>query len=176
MLRTPSGRRKGKRQVTRINLVPILDAVFIFIFFLLMSASFLNLLEISSDVPIISSTPPKNNQKPLALTVIISKPSISVATGVPSKVRRTFGRNAEGKYDLESLRTYLMSLKRRYKSEKTAVLEPKLDLEYGELVEIMDAVRILRPTDEDIFYKDKDGVDRKAEELFSNIVFGNILS
>lgn len=176
MLRAPSGRRKRGKNVARLNLVPILDAVFIFIFFLLMSASFLNLVEISSDVPIISTTPPKSKKVPLALTVIIKKEGISIATGVPSRVRRSFGRNAEGDYDLEALRTYLIGLKRRNIEESTAIFEPQIDLEYEKLVEIMDAVRLLRSTDDDIFYKDKDGVDRKVESLFNKITFGNILS
>lgn len=177
MLRAPSGRRKSRSNTARLNLVPILDAVFIFIFFLLMSASFLNLFEISSDVPIISSTPPpKNQQKPLALTLIITNQEIQIATGVPSVVRRRFGRDQEGKYDLEALRTYLIDLKKQFVKESTAIFEPRINVDYSTLVEIMDAVRLLRPTDEDIFYKDKDGVDRKAEALFDNIVFGNILS
>lgn len=176
MLRAPSGRRKSRSNTAKLNLVPILDAVFIFIFFLLMSASFLNLFEISSDVPIISSTPPKSKKVPLALTIIIRNQGIQVATGVPSKIRKSFGRSQDGKYDLESLRTYLFDLKKRNIRESTAIFEPKIDLLYEDLVEIMDAVRLLRPTDEDIFYKDKDGVDRKAEALFDNIVFGNILS
>ena len=176
MLRAPSGRRKSRSNTSRLNLVPILDAVFIFIFFLLMSASFLNLFEISSDVPIISSTPPKTNDKPLALTVIIQNQRIDIATGVPSRVRASFERDEEGKYDLEALRQYLLNLKKDNVRENTAIFEPRINLDYSTLVEIMDAVRLLRPTDEDIFYKDKDGVDRKAESLFDNIVFGNILS
>ena len=184
MLRAPSGRRKSRGNQTKLNLVPILDAVFIFIFFLLLSASFLNLFEITSDVPIISSKPPKTKEKPLALTIIITKTRISVATGVPSKVRRSFGLNPEkadgdeqSRYELKSLRTYLIDLKKIYARENTAIFEPQINLEYEELVKIMDAVRILKPTeDPDIYYKDKDGLDRKAEALFDNIVFGNILS
>ena len=57
MLRAPS-RRKRKEPVKRLNLIPILDAVFIFIFFLLMSANFIKIYEVQSDVPIVSTTPP----------------------------------------------------------------------------------------------------------------------
>ena len=35
------------------NLIPIMDAVFIFIFFLLMSAQFIDLFEIGSSVPMV---------------------------------------------------------------------------------------------------------------------------
>ena len=36
---------------TKPNLIPIMDAVFIFIFFLLMSAQFIDIYEINSDAP-----------------------------------------------------------------------------------------------------------------------------
>ena len=48
-----------RREDNKLNLKPILDAVFIFIFFLLMSAQFLDLHEIGSDVPIVQSLPSK---------------------------------------------------------------------------------------------------------------------
>ena len=176
MLRTPSGRRSQRFGGEKINLIPILDSVFIFIFFLLMSASFLNLFEISSDVPILSSSPPlKNKRPPLALTITVDGRAISVATGVPSKIRQTFGKSGD-QYDLVGLKQYLISLKKGHKSENTALLEPKIDLKYEILIQIMDTIRTLEATDEDIFYTDKNGVSRKIESLFDNIIFSNILS
>ena len=44
MLRAPS-RRQRKEPEKRLNLIPILDSVFIFIFFLLMSANFIKIFE-----------------------------------------------------------------------------------------------------------------------------------
>ena len=175
MLRTPSGRRKQRHNAQKINLIPILDAIFIFIFFLLMSASFFKVFEISSDVPMISNAPlPKG--KPLALTVIIDKTVLSVSTGVPSKVRRTFKKRPDGQYDLMAFKQYLISLKKRYKRENTAILEPRFNINYETLVQIMDTIRIMGPIEEDIFYIDQHGVSRKVDTLFSKIVFANILS
>ncbi|MCY4644139.1 MAG: biopolymer transporter ExbD [Bacteriovoracales bacterium] len=177
MLRSPSGRRTRNQHGEKLNLIPILDSVFIFIFFLLMSASFLNLFEISSDAPIISSAPPPKNKKPpLALTITIQKNKILVSTGIPSQVRRSFDKMGDGQYDLLTLKEYLISLKKRNTREETAILEPKIDLDYETLVKIMDTIRTLRDTDEDIFYKDENGIDRKADSLFAKIIFGNILS
>jgi biopolymer transport protein ExbD len=45
MLKIPTS-RKRKKPEEKLNLVPIMDSVFIFIFFLLMSASFLKIYEI----------------------------------------------------------------------------------------------------------------------------------
>jgi biopolymer transport protein ExbD len=176
VLRAPST-RKRKKEVQKLNLIPILDAVFIFIFFLLMSANFIKIYEIPSDIPIISdSEPPKSKKKPLALTLSIYNKKLVLRSGVPSRTIKSFGKVANGEYDLESLHSYLVNLKKNNKSEKTIVLEPIFDITYDEVVKIMDSVRTLRKIDDSIFIREKDGNDRRLKDLFSNIVFGNIQS
>lgn len=175
MYRAPS-RRKSKKEFAKPNLIPILDAVFIFIFFLLMSANFLKIYEIPSDVPIISDAEPPPNQKPLALTLRVTASNIEVLTGIPSRLYRRVGKAADGFYDLEQLHSTLINLKKNYKKEESAILEPVVDLSYEDIVKIMDATRELRNTDEAIFAKDKDGIDVRLKALFPKIVFGNIQS
>ena len=59
----------------------------------------------------------------------------------------------------------------------TYILEPKVDLDYEKLIGIMDAVRLLRTTDQSYYYKDKKtGADVKVQALFNDIVFGSIKS
>jgi biopolymer transport protein ExbD len=175
MYRAPSGRRQ-KKVAERINLIPILDAVFIFIFFLLMSANFIKVFEINSDVPIVSDQPPPKDEKiPLALTIIVKESSIEVATGVPSQVVKKINKEGE-EYNLEELHSFLIDLKKKHMSEETVVLEPEFDLEYNQIIKIMDSIRILRPTDEALFKDDKNGISTKLETLFNNIIFGNIMS
>lgn len=174
MYRAPS-RRTKRVEVKKLNLIPILDAVFIFIFFLLMSASFIKIYEIPSLVPILNpGTPPKNETPPLALTLRIGADNIVVMTGVPSRPRHTVGKTADGVYDFENLRNFLIDLKSKNLDERTAILEPLVDITYEELVDVMDAVRILRRTDPTLFKKDEAGLDVRVTELFDNIVFGNI--
>lgn len=171
----PSG-RKSQRTDQKINLIPILDAVFIFIFFLLMSTQFVKIFEISSDIPLVSNEPPpKNQKKPLALTVTIEKNSIAVSTGIPATVRKRIDKLGEN-YDLASLHDYLIQLKRNNLDEETVILEPVADLTYENIVQIMDAIRVMKNTDEPLFKADKDGTDVKVKKLFSNIIFGNIMS
>jgi biopolymer transport protein ExbD len=155
-------------------LIPILDAVFIFIFFLLMSANFIKIFEIQSAVPIISTGGPKSKKKPLALTLDILDRQINVSTGVPGKVVKVIKKNAENEYNYEELRQFMVKLKKRNVKERDAVLIPVADLDYQTIVKVMDAVRTYKNTDEDISYRDKDGVDVKVKALFDKIVFGNI--
>ena len=172
----PTSRHRKKKE-QGLNLVPILDAVFILIFFLLMSAQFVKIFEIGSDVPILSdSEPPKNKKKPLALTLEIKKNSIDILTGVPSKRVKRIKKTTEGFYDLVTLHDYLVNLKKRHISEDSIILEPIVDLTYEEIIKIMDEVRILKKTDDPLFKKDKDGLDVQLKTLFHKIVFGNLMS
>ncbi len=174
--KTPTS-RKGKRKQERLNLIPILDAVFIFIFFLLMSTQFIKIFEIGSDVPIISNTPPpKTKKKPLALTVSIKSNRLDIYSGVPSRKINSIRKSDDGNYDLEKLHSYLIEIKKKNISENTVILEPIVDVSYEEIIEIMDAVRMFRNTDESLYQKDKDGIDVKVKSLFSKIVFGNLMS
>ena len=141
-----------------------------------MSANFLKIYEIPSDVPIISDSEPPKDKKPLALTLRINATNIEILTGVPARIYTRVGKTADGFYDLEKLHNSLINLKKNYKKEETAILEPIVDLPYEDIIKIMDATRELRNTDEAIFAKDKEGVDIRLKALFPKIVFGNIQS
>lgn len=176
MIRIPSSKKRAKTE-ERLNLVPIMDAVFIFIFFLLMSASFLKIYEISSDVPIISDAePPKDKKNPLALTLRAEANQLVLSSGLPSRTIKRFSRQADGEFNYEELHSFLVDLKKRHLDEDTIIFEPVGDLTYEEIVKIMDAVRMLHRTDDDIFRKNKEGLDEKVKELFSKIIFSNLMS
>lgn len=173
--RTPTSRRSKKKKES-LNLIPILDAVFILVFFLLMSAQFVKIYEIGSDVPIVSNQePPKNKKKPLALTLTISKRGFTLKTGVPARTLKTIAKNKEGNYNLLALHDTLVELKKRHVNEESIVFEPVVDLSYEEIVNIMDTVRSLEKTDDSIFKKDKEGLDVQVKNLFNKIMFGNIM-
>jgi biopolymer transport protein ExbD len=176
MLKVPSS-RKRKKPDEKLNLVPIMDSIFIFIFFLLMSATFLKIYEVGSDVPIISDQePPKDQKDPLALSLKIETNLITLSRGAPSRVIQTFNRQPDGAFNLDELHAVLIGLKKQYLDENTIILEPEGDLTYEEIVRIMDTVRRLNKTDEAIYKPNKEGVDEKLKELFSKIIFSNLMS
>jgi len=176
MLKVPSS-RKRKKPDEKLNLIPIMDSIFIFIFFLLMSATFLKIYEVGSDVPIVSDQePPKDQKDPLALTLKIETNQMTLSRGVPSRPIPTFNRQGDGTYNLDELHNALIGLKKQYLDENTIILEPEGDLTYDEIVRIMDSVRRLNKTDEAIYKPNKEGVDEKLKELFSKIIFSNLMS
>jgi biopolymer transport protein ExbD len=176
MIKLPSS-RKRKKPMEKLNLVPIMDAIFIFIFFLLMSATFLKIYEIGSDVPIISDAePPKDKKDPLALTLTVDTNEMVLSKGIPSKIVRKFARQGDGQFNYEELHQFLISIKKQNLDEDSIILEPVGDLTYDEIVKIMDSVRKMNKTDEAIFKTNKDGIDEKLKELFSKIIFSNLMS
>lgn len=173
-MHAPSKRRR-KRLDEKLNLTSIMDAIFIFIFFLLMSTNFIKVFEIASPVPLVSDAPLQENEKhPLALTLKIEEDSFSLMTGVPSTLMKKFPKLATGEYDLIELHNSLVKIKEANVTENTIIFSPEVDLDFNELVKVMDSVRILSKTDNAIFVKDKDGLEQKTENLFNNIIFSNI--
>lgn len=175
-MKLPSSRRK-RRPEQKINLVPIMDAVFIFIFFLLMSAQFLQVMEIGSPVPIISNeTPPQEDKNPLVLQLLIQEAELVLTKGMNKQIVGRYGRRVDGSYELDELHQKLIELKKTKIEEETIIFQPEWDLAYEDIVKIMDSVRVLKKTDEALFRKDKDGLDIKVQSLFSKIIFGNLMS
>lgn len=176
MLRVPTSRKRSKGD-EKLNLVPILDSVFIFIFFLLMSASFLKIYEIGSPIPLVSDQePPKSKKVPLALTMTADTNVITLKRGVPSRVIQQFKRQPSGDFNYEEIHTVLINIKKQHMDEDSMMFEPDGDLTYEELVKIMDAVRVLHKTDEALYKTNKDGIDEKIKNLFDKIIFSNTMS
>lgn len=176
MYRRPS-RKSRKHEAEKPNLIPILDSVFIFIFFLLMSANFVKIFEIGSDVPIISdATPPKNKKDPLNLTLKIHPNSISLHTGANEKRVFRVRKTAKGDYDFFALREKLLEIKEKNVDEDTIIMMPLANVTYEVLVKVMDTVRDLRADDRDIWKKSAEGGDIKVRTLFNNIIFGDLQS
>ena len=141
-----------------------------------MSANFIEFFEIQSNVPIVSNNTPPPKKRPLALMVQVLPSSIKVFRGINPKLIKTIGKLPDGNYDLETLHDFLVGMKKRYKREKSIMIEPLTDVTYQVLVDIMDSVRQFRTTDEAIFIKDKNNMDVKEEDLFPDIIFTNIQS
>lgn len=138
----------------KLNLVPILDSVFIFIFFLLMSAQFVDVYEIGSSVPMMKEAKNEKQEKdPLNLTLEVSKTQIVVKTGLHSPRSRTFASEQK-----KEIRDYLTELKRQHPKENTMILKADPKISFQNLVTVIDSTQ-----------KEKGS----KEELFPQIVFDN---
>lgn len=146
------GRKLKKPE--KLNLVPILDSVFIFIFFLLMSAQFVDVYEIGSSVPVTKEAKePKEDKDPLNLTLEITKEHVVVKTGLRSTRSRSFAST-----QTREMKDYLIELKRQNPKENTMILKTDPKVPFQNLVAIIDNTQM-----------EKDSKDK----LFEQIVFDN---
>jgi biopolymer transport protein ExbD len=128
--------RKMKRP-EKLNLVPILDSVFIFIFFLLMSAQFVDVYEIGS-LPMIKDSFEKNKEKdPLNLTLEITKEQVVIKTGLKKISSKTFTTDQK-----VQIKEYLTELKRMNPGENTMILRSHPRVPFQELIAVIDSTQI----------------------------------
>ena len=146
------GRKLKKPE--KLNLVPILDSVFIFIFFLLMSAQFVDVYEIGSSLPMTKESGRKIEDKdPLNLTLEITKEEVVVKTGLRKTISKSFqmGRGQE-------IRDYLLILKQENPQENTMILRTDPKVSFQQLVTVIDDTRM---------------PNGSKQKLFEQIVFDN---
>ncbi|MFP5387054.1 MAG: ExbD/TolR family protein [Bacteriovoracia bacterium] len=138
----------------KLNLVPILDSVFIFIFFLLMSAQFVDVYEIGSSVPMTKEAKEEKEEKdPLNLTLEVTKTQIVVKTGLRSPRSRTFASEQK-----KEIKEYLTELKRQHPKENTMILKADPKVSFQNLVTVIDSTQASKDS---------------KEKLFEQIVFDN---
>lgn len=178
MLKRPSKRRSGKgTQEIDLPLVPILDAFVTLIAFLLLATSLLAVTLIDTPVPVVSNEqePPKK-EKSLQLTLRIDQDALVLSSGNRLVPEQKFPK-VDKNYDAPKLHEALLKIRTQFPSETSIVYMPAADVKYDDLVQLMDATRLLSKTDPTLpNVKDKDGVDRVPVFLFPTVVFGNVIS
>ena len=145
----------------KLNLVPILDSVFIFIFFLLMSAQFVDVYEIGSALPMVQEAPDqkKSDKDPLNLTLEIDKEKgIVVKTGMRVPRSRSFASTQHAE-----MKEYLRELKTANPDEHTMILKSDPKLPFQSLISVIDATQEPKESKKKLFEQivfDNSGVEK----------------
>lgn len=137
----------------KLNLVPILDSVFIFIFFLLMSAQFVDVYEIGSSVPMTKEVPEKDDKDKLNLTMEVTKEKVVLKHGLKKPISRTFAST-----EAPQMKEYLRELKRSHPTESTMIVKADPKISFQTLVTFIDSTQELKES---------------KKKLFDQIVFDN---
>ena len=127
----------------RLNLVPIMDAVFIFIFFLLFSAQFIELVLLEAEAPVVStvSSPQDIKEEPLNLNIKIKQGRLEVYTGiVPSLNFKVF---LDEKNAYLSLKKRLAELRTQYPKEDELIISPLANTSYEQVVKVIEASQVV---------------------------------
>ena len=158
------------KKIERLNLIPILDAIFIFIFFLLMSAQFIDIYQVGSDAPVISEVDQEKNDKdPLNLKLKITRNQIVVTTGLDDQVVQKISHK-NGEYNYKLLKETLSKIKKKNITEKSIILSPKNDVTYKNLIKVIDQVKAT-PKGMVIKGKNKKGETITTKKLFDQVIF-----
>lgn len=157
-------REKPDLEMERLNLVPIMDAVFIFIFFLLFSAQFIKIYEIETSAPVVSEVPQdiKLDKDPLNLKVKVNNKIVSIHTGIDEKivlkVEYTFK-------NLDKIRGKIWNLKLKNPKEDHAIIVPSPGVDYEKIINVIEAVQVLPNK-----MKTYNLNDKEISKIFSQIV------
>jgi biopolymer transport protein ExbD len=150
----------------KLNLIPILDAIFIFIFFLLMSAQFIDIYEIGSDAPITSTSSPEMKKEPLNLTIVLSGEDVIVKTGLDENIYKKYKVS-----QLDQLNEGLIELKKLHPTEDSAILKPSSSFQYEKIVKVIDSTREIKKPNVFVTAVDKENKKYATKKLFERIIF-----
>ena len=130
------------RKPAELLLVPMIDIFTVLVTFLLMTAVFSRISIVELDLP--SSRGEKVTEPAFRLEVILRKDGFEVTNG---KDRIAAVPKVNGAYDLETLSQLAVSLKREYPdvNDASVLLEP--EIEYDNLIQVMDAIRSTEVTE-----------------------------
>jgi biopolymer transport protein ExbD len=130
MLRVPSSRHR-KRNQGKLNMLPFADSILVFVFFILMSATFYHINDMGTDVALASE-----NDKSNLYLKLTGKELILSSNG---QVLHRFQRQARtGEFSYEDVKNILGEYK---KNDRAITFEPENELTFEEIAKIMDIVR-----------------------------------
>ena len=178
MFKRPTTRRTSKNEGVTLNLVPILDTMVALISFLLFTMSFLSIVSVETPFPEASpqDVEQKLKEKPLQLTLTIREGEVEIWSPFERVPSKKIPDPTPGQPDLKAIHTTLMEIKKNFPTETKLVVVPNPAVNYDVLVAVMDASRVLEPSDEPIYFKNpKTDRNEIAKALFPEIIFGNLL-
>ena len=162
----PRAKRRGRKtESTDLDLAPYMNLMVVLAPFLLITAVFTRLTVLEIDLPtptaeLETRLPPL--EETLSLTISITEKALVVASG--SRILRIVDTTVDGT-DLEMLSSTLQEIKTKYPQVEDAVILSRPGIEYGVLVQVMDAVRMAVIT--------TDGRTTR-HTLFPNIALGEL--
>ena len=164
------------RKPVEVMLVPMIDIFTVLVTFLLMTAVFSRITILQLELPSTNSTsagPPPA----FRLEVIVRHQGLELTNG--KELIATLPL-ANGEYDLKTLSSMALELKRQYPEANDASVLMERDIQYDHLIQVMDAIRSTDITESDAAIASTDPATpvtmstakRTKVELFKNVSVG----
>lgn len=138
--------RQNKKHLDfELNLVPFIDLLSVCICFLLITAVWLNVGTINVKQAVGGQSAEETEKKPLLMVQVDPTGNVSLdlkeSSKVPAKLRQFQLAAQAGKIDTESLAKVLAQLKEVEPDLRTALIQPKAQTVYEDIVGLMDQFR-----------------------------------
>ena len=130
--------RRRIKEAPELNITTFLNLMVVLIPFLLINAVFSQVTILELSVPTAASETAAVNKREFSIEVIVRETKLELSNG--SKIVATIPKE-DGEYDLQKLSSLLVRVKadNPQKEDATVLMEP--DIEYDNLIQIMDTVR-----------------------------------
>jgi len=124
------------KEAPELDITTFMNLMVVLVPFLLITAVFSRITVMEINIPAGASGPA--DKPKVTIEVIVRKDRLELGNGVGVVAKMP---NVDGKYDIATLSDYLQKIKGNYpdKTDATILIEP--DIEYDQMVKIMDAVR-----------------------------------
>ena len=127
---------RNLRKPAGLLLVPMIDIFTVLVTFLLMTAVFARITILQLDLPSAAAGPP--SEPTFRLEVIVRKDGLELTNGTTQIAALP---TINGQYDLKTLSDLALSLKRENPNVDSASVLMEPDVEYDNLIQVMDAIR-----------------------------------
>jgi biopolymer transport protein ExbD len=125
--------QKKFKKPEKLNLVPIMDAIFIFIFFLLSSAQLVDVYEINISTPIKKEIINQSDDRNFNLVVIPNEESLEIEFGLKEITKKKFKYLQRGE-----IIAFLMDLKKSNPTENTIRIRTSPEVKFKKAIEAID--------------------------------------
>jgi len=157
-------RRAARReQQADIEITTFLNLIVVLIPFLLVTAVFSRITIQELNLPTAAAGGEKPDKPLVTVEVILRENKMELSDG--SRVTATI-RRKDGKHDIAKLSERLLKLKRKYAGKEDATLLVEPDVEYEDVIHVMDAMKVAEVR--------QDGLDEVLKvELFPQLSLGD---
>lgn len=159
-------RRRYKRydkEPPELNITTFLNLMVVLVPFLLITAVFSRITILELNLPTGAGDASKVDKPKMSVEVIVREKGLEIGNGKTILVRFP---KVDDQYDVQTMSEYLLMIKTKYLDKKDAIVLMEPDIEYQNLVVVMDAIRVAEVVQ-------GDDAQLQEIELFPNISIGD---